>query len=77
MAAVAEIRHKGEPVAQLLICLQASIGFIILCVAGVRISREYSLIRNSDIVAELLLPPVLSLLFVPAMYMIVLYARYE
>jgi hypothetical protein len=77
LAAVNDMRNKDPLVKRFLAGVQVVVGLIVLIVAGVHAVREFSAVANPGVLMEFLLPPVLSFLFIPAMYLIVLYARYE
>lgn len=77
MATVNEIRNKDPLVQRFLNGVQVFVGLIVFTIAAARALREFSVVANPVVLMEFLLPPILSLLFIPALFLIVLFARYE
>lgn len=77
MVTVNEIRNKDPLVHRFLNGLQVVVGLFIFTLAAARAVREFSVLAKPVVLMEFLLPPILSLLFIPAMFLIVLFARYE
>jgi hypothetical protein len=77
LVAVNEMRSKDPLVQRLLIGFQVVVGLLIFAFASARAVREFSVLAKPVVLMEFLLPPILSLLFIPALFLIVLFARYE
>jgi hypothetical protein len=68
-------KHLG--LKRLLIGVQTSVGLILLTGAGIRAIQDFSVVADPLLLMEFLLPPILSLLFIPAMYLSAVYSRHE
>lgn len=77
LASFAELKQKGEPVQRFLAGVQTLLGLTVLTIAVLRVSHQYASLANADALVEFLLPPLLSVMFIPAMFAAVVYARYD
>jgi hypothetical protein len=77
MATVNDMRNKDPHVKGFLSGVQVVVGLVIAASVGMRVIQDFSTFATSTTLMKFLLPPILSLLFIPAIFLIVLYARYE
>jgi len=77
LVAYAEYHHKGEPVANLFIGVQAFIGLVILVLAGMSAYNDYANLASVTTAKDLFLPVVLTTMAIPYMYFVALYSAYE
>lgn len=77
LCVVAEFKHRGEPVHVLLRRVQVLFGFTILAVVAYRAFQDPQLLASRAVMAEYLIAPILSALFIPALYLCNVYSRYE
>lgn len=77
MDVVAKADPKYSSVARLTTGLQVLIGVAVLAVAVVKAVADFSSLQTIDTIRQVLLAPVLSVLFVPLIYLLLLYAKYE
>lgn len=76
LVAYAEYHHKGEPVANLFIGVQAFIGLVILLLASMSAYNDYVNLASITTAKELFLPVALVTMAIPYMYFIALYSAY-
>lgn len=77
LVAYAEFHHKGEPVANVFLGVQAFIGFVILLLAGMNAYNDYANLASIATAKELFLPVVMATMAIPYMYFIALYSAYD
>lgn len=77
MDAFAKTDEKYSQVASFTSGLRVVIGLAILTVAAVKAAADFGSLLSIDSVRQILLAPVLSVLFAPLIYLLLLYARYE
>lgn len=77
MDVVAKADAKYSSVARFTTGLQVVIGLAILAVAVVKAAADFGSLLSIDSIRQVLLAPVLSVLFAPLIYLLLLYARYE
>lgn len=73
--AVAEMQDATKPVARVCNSILAAFGLAMFSIGIGRLIKEFHTL-GPGVLIEFALPPVLSLLFIPAMYCTVVYARY-
>lgn len=77
MDVVAKADAKYSSVARFTTGLQVVIGLAILAVAVVKAAANFGSLLSIDSIRQVLLSPVLFVLFAPLIYLLLLYARYE
>ena len=73
----AQSEDKSSDVARFMIGLQVTLGFIIITFAVFSAVNDFGNLRNLDTVRLIFTPPLLSLLLVPFVYCLAVYAVYE
>ena len=74
---VAKREEKSKAVAKLMSALLAIIGFVVLFFTVKTAIAEFKTDMTSGMVASLIIPLILSILYVPFAYLLALYAAYE
>lgn len=77
LCVVAELKHNGEPVQVFLRRAQVLIGIAVLAAVAHRAVQGPEVFANRGVMSEYLIAPLLSALFIPAMYLSNVYSRYE
>jgi hypothetical protein len=77
MCVYAEWKHKDELIHVFLRRLQVLFGFTILAVLAHRAFQDPLIFVNRGVMAEYLIAPILTALFIPALYLCNVYSRYE
>ena len=75
--AFAQRKEEYADVAKLIKWTQAILGFVILALAISSAVADFSNLRSFDTARLILTPPLLSLLLVPFIYLLIVYATYE
>lgn len=77
LSTYAQREDKNSDVAKFMTGLQAFLGFIIISFAVFSAVNDFGNLRSLDTARFILLPPLLSLLLVPFVYFLGIYAAYE